>query len=168
MVRYENGEIVIGELDDTKVLSKKMISKYDYKKIKEDFDDLIDLLEMNMMFHSMRKENLKYKITDDLDFKIFVNNEIHNYTLICDEGRRTEADTAILTLDKTMYEQFYELCEMLLIKIHKAWNHLNEVEKFIIKSIEFDNPPITDEELEEKLMYCNRKYYQYKKVDLLN
>lgn len=163
MVRYESGEIVIGELDDRKVLSKKMIEKYDYKAIKKDFDDIVELLEMNMMFHSEHKEKLKYEVNDNLEFKIFVNPDLHDYTLTTEDDDLSESDTGILTMDKTLYEHFYELCELLLIKIHKAWKHLNEVEKFIIKSLEFDNPPSTDEDLEDVLMYCNKKYYQYKK-----
>ena len=163
MVKYENGEIIVGMLDDTKVLSKKMIEKYDYKKIKEDFDDLVELLEMNKLFHSVYKERLQYEVTDDLEFKIFIDPNLHSYTAICNEEYLSESDTAILTMNKTTYEMFYELCEVLLIKIHLAWKHLNEVEKFIIKSLEFDNPPSTDEELQDILLYCNKKYYQYKK-----
>ena len=163
MVKYENGEIIVGMLDDTKVLSKKMIEKYNYKKIKEDFDDLVELLEMNKLFHSVYKERLQYEVTDDLEFKIFIDPNLHSYTAICNEEYLSESDTAILTMNKTTYEMFYELCEVLLIKIHLAWKHLNEVERFIIKSLEFDNPPSTDEELQDILLYCNKKYYQYKK-----
>ena len=163
MVKYENGEIIVGMLDDTKVLSKKMIEKYDYKKIKEDFDDLVELLEMNKLFHSVYKERLQYEVTDDLEFKIFIDPNLHSYTAICNEEYLSESDTAILTMNKTTYEMFYELCEVLLIKIHLAWKHLNEVERFIVKSLEFNNPPSTDEELQDILLYCNKKYYQYKK-----
>ena len=163
MVKYENGEIIVGMLDDTKVLSKKMIEKYNYKKIKEDFDDLVELLEMNKLFHSVYKERLQYEVTDDLEFKIFIDPNLHSYTAICNEEYLSESDTAVLTMNKTTYEMFYELCEALLIKIHLAWKHLNEVERFIIKSLEFDNPPSADEELQDILLYCNKKYYQYKK-----
>ena len=85
MVKYENGEIIVGMLDDTKVLSKKMIEKYNYKKIKEDFDDLVELLEMNKLFHSVYKERLQYEVTDDLEFKIFIDPNLHSYTAICNE-----------------------------------------------------------------------------------
>ena len=163
MVKYENGEIIVGMLDDTKVLSKKMIEKYNYKKIKEDFDDLVELLEMNKLFHSVYKERLQYEVTDDLEFKIFIDPNLHSYTAICNEEYLSESDTSVLTMNKTTYEMFYELCEVLLIKIHLAWKHLNEVERFIIKSLEFDNPPSADEELQDILLYCNKKYYQYKK-----
>lgn len=163
MVKYENGELVVGMLDDTKVLSLKTIEKYDYKRIKQDFDELVELLEMNMLFHSIYKERLKYDIDDNLEFRIYVNPKLKDFTIGIEDGNVSYSDTTVFTMDKTMYEQYYVLCEQLLIRIHKAWNHLNEVERFIIKSLEFDNPSSTDEELEDKLMYCNKKYYQYKK-----
>lgn len=163
MVKYENGELVVGLLDDTKVLSKETIKNYDYKAIKEDFDEIVELLEMNKLFHSIYEEKLKYEITDDLEFKIFINPSIKTYTCDCINEIISATDSSLLTMDKRMYEQYYSLCEMLLIKIKNSWNHLNEVEKFIIKSLEFDNPKSNDDELEAKLLYCNKKYYQYKK-----
>lgn len=163
MVKYENGELVVGMLDDTKVLSLKTIEKYDYKRIKQDFDELVELLEMNMLFHSIYKERLKYDIDDNLEFRIYVDPKLKDFTIGIEDGNVSYSDTTVFTMDKTMYEQYYVLCEQLLIRIHKAWNHLNEVERFIIKSLEFDNPSSTDEELEDKLMFCNKKYYQYKK-----
>jgi hypothetical protein len=163
MVKYKNGELVVGLLDDTKVLSKETIKNYDYKAIKEDFDEIVELLEMNKLFYSIYEEKLKYEITDDLEFKIFINPSIKTYT--CDSLNEiiSETDSSLLTMDKRMYEQYYSLCEMLLIKVKNSWSHLNEVEKFIIKSLEFDNPKSNDDELEAKLLYCNKKYYQYKK-----
>ena len=39
MVKYdENGDIVVGLLDDTRVLSKTIIERYNYKNIKDNFD----------------------------------------------------------------------------------------------------------------------------------
>jgi hypothetical protein len=163
MVKYENGELVVGLLDDTKVLSKETIKNYDYKAIKEDFDEIVELLEMNKLFHSIYEEKLKYEITDDLEFKIFINSSTKNYSCDCINEIISETDSSLLTMDKRMYEQYYGLCEMLLIKVKNSWSHLNEVEKFIIKSLEFDNPKSNDDELEAKLLYCNKKYYQYKK-----
>ena len=40
---------------------------------------------------------------------------------------------------------------------------MNEVEKFIIKSLEFDNPVITDEELIDRLKTYKNGYYLSKK-----
>ncbi len=164
MVKYDKeGKIIVGKLDDTKVLSKEMIESYDYKTIKKYFDEIVEILEMNKLFHSVYKERLKYKVTDELEFKIYVNPNFQYFTIASGEKHVTESDTAIITMHKAIYEQYYELCELLLIKIQKAWNHLNEVEKFIIKSLEFDNPPATDEDLQDDLKFCNKRYYQYKK-----
>ena len=44
-----------------------------------------------------------------------------------------------------------------------SYDHLNEVEKFIIKSLEFDEPPLTDEELIDRLMTYKNGYYLSKK-----
>ena len=47
--------------------------------------------------------------------------------------------------------------------VTSARQKLNEVEKFIIKSLEFDNPPETDEELMDRLMTYKNGYYLSKK-----
>ena len=60
------------------------------------------------------------------------------------------------------YEHFHQLCSELLIKVKRSWDKLNEVEKVIIKSLEFDTPPDTDENISYKLGYDSKKYYQYK------
>ena len=164
MVKYdENGDIVVGLLDDTRVLSKKIIERYDYKDIKQNFDYLVEILEMNKMYHSMYRSLLEYEITDDLEFKTNVNPATRDYTYDVKAEHLSTTDTAIFTLDKTHYEQYIELCKHLLIKVKQSWKQLNEVERFIIKSLEFDNPSSTDEQLQDQLMYCNKKYYQYKK-----
>ena len=164
MVKYdENGDIVVGLLDDTRVLSKKIIERYDYKDIKQNFDYLVEILEMNKMYHSMYRSLLEYEITDDLEFKTNVNPATRDYTYDVKAEHLSTTDTAIFTLDKTHYEQYIELCKHLLIKVKQSWKLLNEVERFIIKSLEFDNPSSTDEQLQDQLMYCNKKYYQYKK-----
>lgn len=164
MVKYdENGNIVVGLLDDTRVLSKKIIERYDYKDIKQNFDYLVEILEMNKMYHSMYRSLLEYEITDDLEFKTYVNPATRDYTYDVKADHLSTTDTAIFTLDKTHYEQYIELCKHLLIKVKQSWKQLNEVERFIIKSLEFDNPSSTDEKLQDQLMYCNKKYYQYKK-----
>ena len=164
MVKYDkNRDIVVGLLDDTRVLSKKIIERYDYKDIKQNFDYLVEILEMNKMYHSMYRSLLEYEITDDLEFKTNVNPATRDYTYDVKAEHLSTTDTAIFTLDKTHYEQYIELCKHLLIKVKQSWKQLNEVERFIIKSLEFDNPSSTDEQLQDQLMYCNKKYYQYKK-----
>lgn len=51
----------------------------------------------------------------------------------------------------------------LLKKVKASYDKLNEVEKFIIKSLEFDNPPETDEVLIDRLMTYKNGYYISKK-----
>ena len=164
MVKYdENGNIVVGLLDDTRVLSKTIIERYNYKDIKENFDYLVEILEMNKMYHSMYRNLLDYEITDDLEFKTYINYSDKEYTYDVRAEYVSTTDTSVFTLDKTQYEQYIELCKILLLKVKQSWKQLNEVERFIIKSLEFDNPSSTDEQLQDQLMYCNKKYYQYKK-----
>ena len=164
MVKYnDNGELVVGLLDDTRVLSKSIIERYDYKDIKENFDYLVEILEMNKMYHSMYRDLLEYEITDDLEFKTFVNPSVIDLTYDSKTDHLSTTDTSVFTLDKSHYEQYIELCKQLLIKVKQSWKQLNEVERFIIKSLEFDKPSSTDEVLQEQLMYCNKKYYQFKK-----
>lgn len=164
MVKYdENGNIVVGLLDDTRVLSKTIIERYNYKDIKENFDYLVEILEMNKMYHSMYRNLLDYEITDDLEFKTYINYSDKEYTYDVRAEYVSTTDTSVFTLDKTQYEQYIELCKILLLKVKQSWKQLNKVERFIIKSLEFDNPSSTDEQLQDQLMYCNKKYYQYKK-----
>lgn len=164
MVKYdENGNIVVGLLNDTRVLSKTIIERYNYKDIKENFDYLVEILEMNKMYHSMYRNLLDYEITDDLEFKTYINYSDKEYTYDVRAEYVSTTDTSVFTLDKTQYEQYIELCKILLLKVKQSWKQLNEVERFIIKSLEFDNPSSTDEQLQDQLMYCNKKYYQYKK-----
>ena len=164
MVKYdENGNIVVGLLDDTRVLSKTIIERYNYKDIKENFDYLVEILEMNKMYHSMYRNLLDYEITDDLEFKTYINYSDKEYTYDVRAEYVSTTDTSVFTLDITQYEQYIELCKILLLKVKQSWKQLNEVERFIIKSLEFDNPSSTDEQLQDQLMYCNKKYYQYKK-----
>ena len=62
-----------------------------------------------------------------------------------------------------LYSDFSNLCMNLLKKVKASYDKLNEVEKFIIKSLEFDNPPETDEELIDRLMTYKNGYYLSKK-----
>ena len=111
----------------------------------------------------MYRNLLDYEITDDLEFKTYINYSDKEYTYDVRAEYVSTTDTSVFTLDKTQYEQYIELCKILLLKVKQSWKQLNEVERFIIKSLEFDNPSSTDEQLQDQLMYCNKKYYQYKK-----
>ena len=74
-----------------------------------------------------------------------------------------KTNTGIITLDRKNYDKSIEMCMILLKKVKASYDKLNEVEKFIIKSLEFDNPPGTDEELMDRLMTYKNGYYLSKK-----
>ncbi len=120
-----------------------------------------------MLVHAMYEETLKYEITEDLEFKIFVDNNIKDYTLAYDLATDysyiSNTNTSVITLDRKSYDKSIELCMSLLKKVKSSYDKLNEVEKFIIKSLEFDNPPETDEELIYRLMTYKNGYYLSKK-----
>ncbi len=164
MIKYDNnGEIIACLLDETGVISKERIKKENYKQFKKDFDEVVELLSLNKLYNSMCSELLDYEITDDLEFKTIAENKYHTVTIVRNSPVISYEDNEILTMDKQAYEHFHELCVDLLIKVKRSWNKLNEVERFIIKCLEFDTPPDTDENISYKLKYDSKKYYQFKK-----
>ena len=164
MIKYDNnGEIIACLLDETGVISKERIKKENYKQLKKDFDEVVELLSLNKLYNSMCSELLDYEITDDLEFKTIAENKYHTVTIVRNSPVISYEDNEILTMDKQAYEHFHELCVDLLIKVKRSWNKLNEVERFIIKCLEFDTPPDTDENISYKLKYDSKKYYQFKK-----
>lgn len=164
MIKYDNnGEIIACLLDETGVISKERIKKENYKQFKKEFDEVVELLSLNKLYNSMCSELLDYKITDDLEFKTIAENKYHTVTIVRNSPVISYEDNEILTMDKQAYEHFHELCVDLLIKVKRSWNKLNEVERFIIKCLEFDTPPDTDENISYKLKYDSKKYYQFKK-----
>ena len=52
---------------------------------------------------------------------------------------------------------------MILDKVANAWKTLNQTEKYIIKCLEFDECPKTDEDLQELFLLSKNKYYRLKK-----
>ena len=163
MIKYDkDGELIVGFLDDKGVISKDRIKNENYKEYKKDFDEVVELLALNKLFHSMYSEELNYEIDDNLEFKIFVDPKYNTMTVDTIKDYVSFDDNQIYTIDKVHYEQFHDLCYELLIKVKRSWSKLNEVEKFIIKSLEFDEPPKTDEDVSDILGYDNKKYYQYK------
>ena len=163
MVKYDNeGKIIVGYLDDKNVLSKERIKREDYKQYKKDFEDVVELLSTNLLYHSTFEAQLKYEIGEKLEFKTFVDPYLETFTQVVKPDYLSKEDNQIYIMDVLAYEQFVELCFELLIKVSRSWNKLNEVEKFILKCLEFDNPPDTDENIAFELRYDPKKYYQYK------
>lgn len=163
MVKYDGeGNIIVALLDDSRVISKETIKQENYKQYKKDFDEIVELLALNKLYHSLYTEILDYHISDDLEFITLANETYKTATRVKVVPILLKEDNQIFTMDKSLYKMYYELCCELLIKVKRAWSKLNEVERFIIKSLEFDTPPDTDEDISYKLKYDSKKYYQYK------
>ena len=103
------------------------------------------------------KGTLSNKIIEQYDYIELKNDFATNYTYF------SKTNTSLITLDRKNYDRSIEMCMILLKKVKASYDKLNEVEKFIIKSLEFDNPPETDEELMDRLMTYKNGYYLSKK-----
>lgn len=158
MIQLKDNIIQAELLNDDGTLNERIIKGYDYIKIKNNFERVIDLMAMNQLLHEIYKEQLKYEINDNLEFVVFYDNKSNVNKNISKKGM-----TGIVTYSSQYYENSTRACIELLAKVKYAWNHLNEVERFIIKCLEFDNPPQTDEELIDKLITYKNKYFIYKK-----
>ena len=167
LIKIENGILQAEQLDNKGCLPSKIIEQYDYIELKNDFAEIVDILSTNMLVHAVYEEALKYEITEDLEFKIFIDENVKNLSVMHDTYNNytymTDTDTSIVTLDRKAYDTSVELCMNLLDKVKKSYDKLNEVEKFIIKSLEFDNPVSTDEELIDRLATYKNGYYLSKK-----
>ena len=161
MILVKDNKLQAELLSSEGTLSSKTIKDYDYIEFKNDFEQIIDILSTNLLVHSLYQEYLKYEITEDLKFKILSNNYVYDCSFTSDII--SYEDTSILTLDRSAYDNSIELCTILLRRVKRSFDKLNEVEKFIIKSLEFDEPKLTDEELIERLMTYKNGYYLFKK-----
>ena len=161
MILVKDNKLQAELLSSEGTLSSKTIKDYDYIEFKNDFEQIIDILSTNLLVHSLYQEYLKYEITEDLKFKILSNNDVYDCSFTSDII--SYEDTSVLTLDRSAYDNSIELCTILLRRVKRSFDKLNEVEKFIIKSLEFDEPKLTDEELIERLMTYKNGYYLFKK-----
>ena len=163
MVKYDNnGNIIVDLLDDSRVISKEIIKEENYKQYKRDFDEVVELLALNKLYHSLYTEILDYHISDDLEFITLADDNYKTASRVKDIPILLKEDNQLFTMDRALYKTYYELCCDLLIKVKRSWSKLNEVERFIIKCLEFDTPFDTDENISYKLKYDSKKYYQYK------
>jgi len=168
MIAYdEKGNINYSSLERKGTLPESVINQYNYVDMKNDFELVVELLATNILVHSMYKELLRYEITDDLEFKIFTNDKVKDYMITSNMATGyayiSETDTSIITLDREAYDTSIEMCMYLLKRVKLSYDNLNEVESFIIKSLEFDEPPLTDEELIDLLKLYKNGYYLSKK-----
>lgn len=161
MILVKDNKLQAELLSSEGTLSNKTIKDYDYIEFKNDFEQIIDILSTNILVHSLYQDYLKYEVTEDLEFKII------SYNGLCDcsftNYITSYEDTSILTLDRAVYDSSIEMCTILLRRVKRSFDKLNEVEKFIIKSLEFDESKLTDEEIIDRLMTYKNGYYLFKK-----
>ena len=167
MIKLNDGKLQAELLDNKGTLPEKIINQYNYIEMKNDFEEVVDILATNKLVHALYQEKLKYEVSEDLDFKIFIDSNIKDYmityNLATAYAYESDKDTAVLSLNREQYDSSIEMCMILLKRVKMSYEHLNEVEKFIIKSLEFDEPPLTDEELIDRLMTYKNGYYLSKK-----
>ncbi len=167
MIKLIDNKLQADLLDCSKVLNSETIKNYNYIEFKNDFELIVDILSTNMLVHSLYQEILKYEVTEDLEFKIFVDDGVNDYSLAYDlkTGKSYESvvDNSVLSIDRAVYDSSIELCIILLRRVKRSFDNLSEVEKFIIKSLEFDEIKLTDEDLIERLLTHKNGYYTYKK-----
>ena len=73
MIQIKDNKVQAELLSGNGTLSERIIKNYDYIKIKNDFEEIVDILSTNLLVHSLYQEVLKYEITEDLEFKIFID-----------------------------------------------------------------------------------------------
>lgn len=171
MIKFRNGELELQMLDQEGCLNENIISQYDYIEFKNDFEEIVDILATNKLVHAIHQEYLKYEITDDLQFIVVFDEDFKDYTIDKNPNDNktviSNSDTSVITLNRKSYDRSIKLCMQLLKRVKKSFDNLNEVEKFIIKLLEFDTPKSTDEELMDNLTMYKNKYYTCKKVPIL-
>ena len=167
MIKVEDGKLQAELLDNKGTLPEKIINQYNYIEMKKNFEEVVDILATNKLVHALYQEKLKYEVSKDLEFKIFIDSNIKDYMITYNLANsysyESDKDTAVLSLNREQYDSSIEMCMILLKRVKMSYEHLNEVEKFIIKSLEFDEPPLTDEELIDRLMTYKNGYYLSKK-----
>ena len=148
MIKLVDNKLQAELLDSSGILSEKTIKEYNYIEFKNDFEEIVDILTTNILVHSLYQEMLKYEVTEDLEFKIFVDEGVNDYSLAYDlkTGKYYESvvDNSILSIDRAVYDSSVELCIILLRRVKRSFDNLSEVEKFIIKSLEFDEIKLTE------------------------
>ena len=152
MLNNTNTEIDVLNLSTANTLSEEIIEQYDYLLFKNNFERLVNILNVNKIVHQEYAESLNFYIDSSINFVVdFKNYEIH------------DNDGEVYSLARGIYDFGYESCIMLLDKVANAWKTLNQAEKYILKCLEFDECPKTDEDLQELFLLSKNKYYRLKK-----
>lgn len=151
MIKIVDEKIVPELLDESNILSKEIIEDYDYIKYKNDIKYVISLIKNNALYH----------ITDRARLTLFISEDLKAYT-------KTENNNKInynfISYAPGLYKGDVNLCYQLINRFIYAYNiGLNEIERYIIKELEFSNLKLSDEEITYRLMTYKNKYIWYKK-----
>ena len=129
MIKVKDGKLQAELIDNKGTLSNKIIEQYDYIELKNDFAEIVDILSTNMLVHAMYQEALKYEITEDLEFKIFIDENVKDYTMTYDFATNysyfSKTNTGLITLDRKNYDRSIEMCMILLKKVKASYDKLN-------------------------------------------
>ena len=148
MIKYdEYGKLEAKLLNEDGVLSKKRIKQENFKMYKKDFHDLIELMTMNKMFHSLYAEQLDFYIDKNLEFKVISESKLHSYSYAEGLNDLTEEDTTVITMDKHAYEQFHELCIQLnVLYVLKLYQLLFHTYQLMLYCLSKHIPPFCKEQ----------------------
>ena len=108
MIQLKDGKLQAELLDNKGTLSNKIIEQYDYIEMKNNFEEVVDIMATNKLVHALYQEKLKYEVSEDLEFKIFIDPNIKDhmivYNLATDFSYETDGDTSIISLDREQYD----------------------------------------------------------------
>lgn len=152
MIKQSREELNVLKLDTRYTLSSIEIEQYDYLELKNNFEIVLGIMNMNKIVHQSNIDYLNYEVDDNLNFNV----DFKDYKVVDNFG-------TISSLGRGTYDFDYRTCILLLDKVRMAWDSLNQIEKYILKSLEFDYEVKTDEDLQEILLLSKNKYYNFKK-----
>lgn len=151
MIKIVDEKIVPELLDGSNILSKEIIEDYDYIKYKNDIKYVISLIKNNALYH----------ITDRARLTLFISEDLKAYTKI---ENNNKINYNFISYAPGLYKGDANLCYQLINRFIYAYNTgLNEIERYIIKELEFSNLKLSDEEITYRLMTYKNKYIWYKK-----
>lgn len=161
--KNENGKIDVSLLEIQRPLPLTIIKEYNHKDAMKEIHNIFDQLMDNYFYQVAYQEYLKYTIDEDLEFKI-----IEDQTLLMSSFDRNNIelgnDVSLKQFNKYDYRNSVSLCIVLLNRVKKSYDNLDELEKFIIKNFEYDNPhEYVDESLYYEMHIHKDKYYISKK-----
>ena len=132
-------------------IEAELIEDYDYIEYKNSVKYIIELIKNNSLYHIANQQSLTLEFDDNLNI---INDEVYEFKNNYD----------YIAYAPSLYKGDIRLCYRLIERFKSGWNNtLNEVEKYIIKELEFTTPRLSDEELTDKLMTYKNKYILYKK-----